>query len=282
MTTFYIYRLKIEESLWGFQDQNLDRRRVILSAIREKPSFQSNRGTTCWRIGNVQEYHDNDAVIFAFGKITQATRGNYNDSSGEFVEELSPETSYTHVAVDLQLQICAIAHKSNIFPRIKNTAKMLEQVLQQAMTFSEELLTIKLKRIDIPSDFLSQIEDAINIYDFEMTFSLPNPFDVDRQFQKPMEELLREAKGEEGRVSIKASNKKKLNPHLIKRLTKSAVSSGNTVKARIRSLHDSKPAIIQSNNKPLVIKHLYNTVDIDWKALLDRIRKAYHDIRHSE
>ena len=279
MATFYIYKLTIEESIRGFQD--LDRRKVILSAIGERPSFRSNRGTT-WRIGNVQEYHDDNAITFSFGKITQATRGNYNDYSGEFVEEPSPETSYTPVVIDLQLQICAIAYKSNIFPRIKNTAKMLEQVLQHATIFSETSSIIKLKRIDIPSDFLSQIEDAVNIYDFEMTFSLPNPFDVDRQFQKPMEELLREAKGEEGRVSIKASNKKKLNPNLIKKLTKSAVSSGNTVKARIRSLHDSKPAIIQSSNNPFIVKYVYKTADIDWKALLKKIRKAYHDIRHSE
>ena len=282
MTTFYIYRLKIEEPGLGFRDQDLDRRNIILDAIREKPSFRPNRGST-WRIGNVQEYHHDNAVIFAFGRITQATRENYDDSFGDFVEEPSPETSHTLVAIDLQLQVCAIAHKSNVYPKIRNTVKRLEEVLQHATIFSRRQSIIKISRIDIPSDFLTQIENAVNIYDFEITFSLPNPFDVDRQFQRPLEELLREAGGEEGKVSIKAPNKKKLNTSLIKKLTQSAVSSGNKVKARIRSLSDLRTSIIQSSNKPLTIKFIYKTAaDIDWKELLGKIREAYHNVRHSE
>ena len=286
MITFYIYRLRIEEHGLRSRNQDTSRREIILRAINERPSFLSNQRAN-WRIGNVQiiEYDDN-AVIFALGKITESARGTYDSHYGEFFESLSSEASYTFVIVDLKLQICAIAHKSNISPKIEDTAKNLEKVLRSARIFYLTGSEPKLSKIDIPDEFLSQIKDAVSIYNFEMTFGLPNPFDVDRQFQKPMEELLREAKGKEGKISIKASTNSRLNSSLIERLTRSAVSSGNAVKARVRSIRNSKSTIIKSGHKHLTISmpmefHSINT-DFDWKIVLEKIREAYYKIRNSE
>ena len=283
MITFYIYRLRIEEHGLRLRDQDLNRREIILNAINEKPSLPSNRRVT-WCIGNVREYHN--SVIFALGKITESTRGIYDSDYGEFFESLSSEASYTFVIVDLELQICAIAHKSNISPKIEDTAKNLEKMLHSAEIFAQTWSEPKLSRIDIPSEFLSQIENAVSIYSFEMTFSLPNPFDVDRQFQKPMEELLREAQGKEGKVSIKAPTKGGLNFDIIERLTRSAASSGNTMKARVRPMHNSKPTIIKSDHKHLTISVSIEfpsiNTNFDWKIVLEKIREAYYKIRNSE
>jgi hypothetical protein len=87
MTTFYLYRLKIEtsETLPLFGDDSRSPGENILTAINERP-VKELRKNQIWCIGNVKELTPQQ-VIFALGKITKATQDLYDNSRGDFVQQ---------------------------------------------------------------------------------------------------------------------------------------------------------------------------------------------------
>ena len=117
-----------------------------------------------------------------------------------------------------------------------------------------------------------------------MTFSPPNPFDVERQFHQPMEQLLRETRADNGKTSIKG---KQLDPDIIENLSRSAASTGNMATARIQSeaffsRGDSKPMLKKLGENALTIAVDEISTDNEKRSVFDRIREAYRHVRGGE
>ena len=112
-----------------------------------------------------------------------------------------------------------------------------------------------------------------------MTFSPPNPFDVERQFHQPMEQLLRETRADNGKTSIKG---KQLDPDIIENLSRSAASTGNMATARIQSEGDSKPMLKKLGENALTIAVDEISTDNEKRSVFDRIREAYRHVRGGE
>lgn len=112
---------------------------------------------------------------------------------------------------------------------------------------------------------------------FSTTFTRPNPFDVDKVFQAPMEKLLSEADGDKGKTSISGTS---LDAGLLEKLTRSTAASGNNAQARIQFEEHAKPVLkqLKGNIVALEIENLDSTESK--VGLLDRIRDIYHRIRH--
>lgn len=277
MIEFYLYRLKIEPPALPLGDRSRSQRDIIISAIREKPSRQLPRGPT-WRIGNVQEF-GTGAVFFALGKITESTRGLYDESRGDFVEQALEEALHTYVAVDVELQVCAIAQKGTVTSRVDTTARNLAKLLSASGAAEQGALVFGLSKINDPEEFLSLVRNAVRISGFSMTFSPPNPFDVERQFHQPMEQLLRETRADNGKTSIKG---KQLDPDIIENLSRSAASTGNMATARIQSEGDSKPMLKKLGENALTIAVDEISTDNEKRSVFDRIREAYRHVRGGE
>ena len=231
MTLFYLYRLKIERSdkLSMFDDQTRQPGAVILSAIEEKPSQEIRKGQT-WHIGNIQKVEE-DTVFFALGKVTKATHALYDEERGDFIEEALEEAPHTYVAVDLNLQVCAIAHKSKIAPKADGIARNLAKLLSASREAETGRLVFTLSSISDPNEFLELVKNARRITEFEMTLSPPNPVDAESQFYRPMEEYIRATNGKQGKSSVKGDD---LNTEVIEDMARSAASTGNKAKARLR------------------------------------------------
>lgn len=279
MMVFNLYRLKIERSTTDvlFADPSRPASDIILAAIEEKPSEELRQGQF-WRIGNIKKL-SKVAVFFALGKITSATHALYDEERGDFVEEAQEEAPHTYVGIDLELQVCAIAQKPKIAPQVDNIAKNLAKLLSRSKVAGQGCFTFTLSEISDPEEFLTLVRNAILISEFEMTFSPPNPFDVEQQFHKPMEELLQASHAQQGKTAIKG---KSLNSAVIEKVARSAAAAGNKAKARIQSEGDEKPMLKRLEGNPVTISVDEIVMDDEKLGLFQRIRKAYHRVRRMD
>ena len=276
MTLFYLYRLKIERSDKHsmFDDQDRPPGAVILSAIEEKPSQEIRKGQT-WHIGNIQRV-EKDTVFFALGKVTKATHGLYDEERGDFIEEALEEAPHTYVAVDLNIQVCAIAQKSRIAPKADGIARNLAKLLSAYREAETGRLAFTLSSISDPDEFLELVRKAKRITEFEMTLSLPNPLDVERQFYQPMEKYIQATNGKQGKSSVRGDD---LNIEVIEDMARSAASTGNKAKARIQSTEDPKPVLKYLDGNPVTVSVEELGTDVEKQGLLSKIRQAYHRVR---
>lgn len=279
MTIFYLYRLKIErpKTLSLFDDPSRAADEIIRSAIEEKPSEELRRGQS-WRIGNVQNLSD-ETMFFALGKITSATHELYDESRGDFVEEAFEEAPHTYIAVDLELQVCSIAQKTKIAPRVDNIARNLSKLLTASRVARDSRLVLTMSEISDPEEFLTLIRNSVRISTFEMTLSPPNPWDVERQFHRPMEEFLQAANAYEGKAGIKGQD---LDSSIIEDLARSAASTGNKAKARIQCEGEDRPTLKRLDGNPVIVSVDDIVTDDEKRSLLSRIRDAYCRVRGSD
>ena len=279
MTVFHLYRLKLEQSdlLPLFADQRRPPGDVISSAIERKPSSQIRKGQH-WRIGNVERL-DQQRLFFAFGKLTKKTQELYDDSRGEFVERPFDEAPHTYVALELDLQLCAIARKLRMAQRTETIAKNLETVLNTSRDDGTRHLTFKLQAISDPTEFLDLVRAAARISRFEIAFTPPNPFDVEQQFHRPMEEFLQATRARQGKASVVGDE---LDRSIIEDLTRSAASTGNTANANIQANDEAKPSPKYSNGNPATVVVEKFSTQQERNSLLDRVRTVYNRIRGTD
>lgn len=283
MTVFHLYRLRLERDTFQslFADRSLTRREIILAAIEDKPFHQLKNGQT-WRIGNIEKPNES-SVFFALGKTTKSTLQIYDEDRGDFIEEPVDQAPYTYVLVDLEFQVCAIGKRPSIASEPATIAKNLERLLNYAQRrdIEKARLSFVLDRIDDPDEFLKMIEEADEVTEFTIYFSRPNPFDVDQQFHAPMQRLLQQTGGTEGSTTIKNPIGGLKREHL-EELTRSAVSTGNRTRARIKTESNSKPIPKHSTGNELTLKVESIATMEEKRTFLHRIRKAYTRVRNRD
>ena len=276
MPVFHLFRLKVERPqqapLFGNPEQsNVE---IIKSSIEEKPSQELNKGNI-WRIGNIVEIGD-DGLFFALGRITKSIVERYDESKGDFLDEALDEAPYTYVFVDLQFQVCAIAQKPKIAQKPGTIASYLAKLLTQSNNLDNTNLKITLSLINDPDDFIELLKTAFRISHFEMTFSPPNPFDVEHDFHQPMERLLGETNGNKGKTSIDGEH---LEPRPLEELARSAAGTGESAKAKIQSEEGQKPILKHLKGNPVTLDQDDLTTDDEKRTFLERVRDTYRRIR---
>ena len=272
MPTYALYRLKIvrSEERRLFQKNTEEPGSSILSAIQERPSLEIRRAL--WRIGNIDTTEPN-TVCLAVGKITRKTSELYDESRGEFVNVPLDMALHTSVAIDLHLQVCAIAPKSTIGRQVRNIASNLERMLNASQRALTGRLEFKLSQLNEPAEFIELIRGASLVTSFHMTFGPPNPWDVDDQFHRPIERFAQEAGATSGKISVTGTD---LSRETLVTLSQSAASSGEKVSANIQSEEESKPSIRRLSGNQA-------TVEVtDTTTIFDQIRAAYRRIRGSK
>ena len=279
MIRFYLYRLKVENTAWleSSPDDRLQKPGdIILSAIKEKPSREIKNGPT-WHIGNIQKIADK-RFLFALGKVTRATRKIYNKSTGDFTEEDSPDAPHTHVVVDLNLQVCAIAHDKRIDPQINRIAKNLERLLNESREILSKPFVFNLDGILNPEKFLDSVKDAKRITRFEMTLEPPNPVDVNK-YHKAMKEYLRDIGAGRGKFSAALTKGKTLNLRMVEKSTRSAMLSGNEVRATIQTKDSAKATYRRSGNDLLTVCVKSISSEAEKLNLFSKIESTYYKAR---
>lgn len=266
-----MFRIKAERYRHDlFTDKNITNPELIKAAILEKPSKEVRKKQT-WRLGNT-EYIEKNAVLFAFGKVLQSKRDVYDEKQGNFTEVDDTDAPHTYIIIDLETQVCAIAHKSNM----KNIEKNLAKVLTSTDICQEQSTIITINPINDPDDFIRLIENAEKVSMFEMTFSPPNPFDVEKDFHRPMESLIQHSNAEKGRTRI---NGKELEKDVIEDLARSAASTGNDAKAKCQMPGELKATLKKMDGSQKTVQSENITTEEEKKNLLKRIRDVYYQVR---
>ena len=222
----------------------------------------------------MSETPNSESVRFEFGKITQKTREFYDDVQGNFVDAPLEMALHTSVAVDLGLQVCAIAPKGpTVAQQIQRISSNLERLLNVSKCAHEGKLEFQLTAMNEPSQFVDLLRNAARIASFDITFSPPNPFDVENQFHKPVELFAAAARAKSGRLSVRGPD---LTRDVLIDLSRSAASSGESASARIQSDEESKPRLRRLSGNQATVE--VNETENIWK----KIRAAYNRIRGSK
>jgi len=229
-TDFYLYRLKlVRPHQQSFFHENLSRSDVFLEALKERPSVELRKGHF-WHIGNLAVL-DNFGGYFAIGRTTNSILEKYDDSSGNFVEELLETSPYTHVIFDARIGFLAIAKKTKLSPTVGGIARNICRLFERAEVVIRNDIEVSIDPISDPYNFIDAIRAAYSIRAFEVTFSRSNPFDADEFFQKPMEKYLDAANGEKGKTNISGVN---LDSETLVDVTKSIAATGNDAKVVLK------------------------------------------------
>ena len=229
-----------------------------------------------WHVGNVNPLDDN-SLYFRIGRTTKSTIEMYD--RGNFIDAEFESAPYTHAVIDLSLEVCAIARKSRLTPKTKGTANALLKLLNEAEITSSLHAKFELGEINDPDDFISYLNASYAVTKFWMTFSKPNAIDVEQDYTLPMERLLEESDGHEGKTELKGPN---LKPNTLEKLARSAAAVGENAGALLKMGPKDKPTRKVLTGNPAVVLHEDVAEYEDKRALLENIRKLYSRIRKND
>lgn len=240
MPTFQLFRIKVVErsrqELLPFQGADtLPKRDVIRAAIEERPSSEFRAGHT-WRIGNVESV-DSDAVYFALGRTTRYSLELFDEESGNFLVTAIENSPSTHVFIDLRFQTCAIAKRPELAQSVERVAGNLAKLLSQTNVAEAREVDVEIDVIPDPDDFIAVLRRAYQVVTFTMEFSRPNPWDVERDLQKPLEDTLAKIGGNAGATTFKGSA---LVTSELASLAHAVAATGNDARARLRTSKSAK------------------------------------------
>lgn len=274
MIKFHLFRIKIQrgpqKSLF---DEDISSSEILLRAIRSKPSEELRKGHM-WHIGNVKDF-GKTGIYFALGRTTSSIVERYDDSKGDFIEEEFETAPYTHVILDHEIQVAAISKKTKLAPTVKGIANQLEKLINNYLKGEFPSCMATISQINDPDDFLKHIRQAYAVTRFSMDFGLPNPWDVEKDFQKPMEDLLKESDGDKGKTTVDGND---LNRETLEKLTRSAATSGCDAQAIMILKPEEKKIMKRLRDNPAVLQKETMDEKKDRESLLKSIRIFYKDL----
>jgi len=265
---YNLYRAKFirpkQKSL--FQDDRSPEE-ILLSAIKDKPSAEFRRNYI-WHIGNLTMFNDISGY-FAIGRTTKTTLSKFDDTSKNFIEELSDTSPFTYVVFDAQLGLFSIAKKSSLAPSTISIASIIDKLFERTQAVISNNIDVIIDIIPDPTSFIEKIRSVYALKGFTASFTGPNPFDADDYFQKPLSVYLKQANGDMGKASIWGND---LDRDVVEAVARSTASTGNEASAKVIVEYGMRSTRI--NMKGDVIKLTY---DEETHKLLD----VYSDMKHA-
>ncbi|WBQ11218.1 hypothetical protein L2D01_05400 [Hyphomonadaceae bacterium ML37] len=276
---FQLFRIKVERDTDLFANPDATPSYLISKALAERPKAET-RKNQLWRIGNYEILDDlGNVVFFAFGKVTKSRKDSYDEDSGSFIEQEGEDAPHTYALIDAEIQVCAIAPNYKVSQNAATVARNLAKSLSMTDTALENRSRFRVDPIMDPQSFIELLQSAERIVEFEIGFTRPNPFDVNRQFQRPMEELLQETDGFEGTTKIKGEA---LGSEPLEELARSAAAAGNSASARIQLTDDVSPKKRKlAGNQASVNGEEVVTLD-EKRTLWTIIKEKYSEIRQGQ
>jgi hypothetical protein len=273
MLDFQLFRLKVhlpnQIDIFGKPQPPSE---ILKEIIYSHPSAELRKGMI-WHIGNVIALDEN-GYYFRIGKTTTLTIEVYQN--GNFLDQEFETAPYTHLILDSRLEICAIAKKPRLSQKISGISNQFRKLLDESEKGKYFRGSFEIDAIKDPEDFISHLQRAYAISKFWITFSKPNPFDVNADFLKPMARLLNESNGEKGKTELEGEN---LSADKLETLTRSAASTGDDAGALMIVDQTNMRMRKTLKTNPLILKHEDLSDENQKRDLLHKIREIYHRIR---
>ena len=277
MALFHVFRLKVIRGAQGYLfHDDLDRRTFLQFLLLRKPSHELRSGYV-WHVGNLQPI-DKDGFLFAIGRKTTASKERYDESTGDFIQVNDEESPFTYALYDMKYSVLAITPKSKLAPTTKGIANSIEKLFNADPYTSEFGVKIEVRQIPDPESFIKQLYSAFAVIGFTMEFSEPNPFDVEKDFHKPMEHLLENTGGNKGSTKVSGSD---LNRDSLESLSRSVASVGNDASAKIRRAAGDRPMLRHLKGDPAGFTVEGENIQADRSIIFQKLRETYQRIRMS-
>lgn len=274
MLDFQLFRLKLLDPAQAEVFATGDRSSVLTQALNERPTAQLRAGYQ-WQVGNVEQL-DEYGFYFAVGRISPGDVPQFDSETRDFVRVDFEQAPYTYALVDFRLGLLAVARNYQLSPRHVGIARPIASLLSQTEVVSERRARVAVEPIRDPEEFIEYLRSAWAITWFKMTFGLPNPFDVNKDFHQPMEKLLRDADGTNGHTTVKGDQ---LDPDVLEDLARSAASTGEEASARMR-FNEGGPLVRRSLTEKSVRLRQEEPRDNESRfRLLETMRERYRSIR---
>jgi len=273
MLEFQLFRLRVyppkQKALFPQPETPSE---IIRETIRSHPSAELKEGMK-WHVGNISEL-DDYAFYFRIGRTTTGKIEVYKD--GDFVDEEFETAPYTHVLLDVSLELCAIAKKSRLARTTVGIAKRLVRLFNESSFGKALQARFEVAEINDPKAFIKHLEDAYRISKFWVAFSKPNAWDANEDFHKPMQKLLPETEGETGKTELQGLD---MRSPVLEELARSAASTGNDASASIY-MGEGQPRIRKRlKGNPVTVQQEDVANEEQQRKLLELIRRAYRTIR---
>jgi hypothetical protein len=246
----------------------------ITQIITDKPSSELREGYI-WHIGNVRNIGNNEGFVFAAGRTTKKNKALYDEETKDFLEVDDEESPFTYIYYDRHYGILGIEPKSKLSPTVKGIARNIEKLFNRHIVTKDSGIKIEISEIWDPEDFLKLVRQSYAVVGFTVHFGNPNPFDVEADFHRPMENYLEATGGDKGKATVQGID---LDRDKIEEVTRSVASTGNDASARIRLHQGQRPVTKHLEGDPVVIP-IEEEESTDTMNLLSRIRNAYSRIR---
>jgi len=273
MLEFQIFRLKIFPSRQrNLFEEDLERTQILSSVIKSLPEVELKEGSI-WHIGDIIDIEEG-SLYFRLGRTTSSTYEMYKD--GHFLDESFEVTPYTHVLIDINLEFTAIAKKPRLSPNSKGIANALTRLLNESKEGIRLNATFEISEISDPEKFIEYLNSAYSVQKFWISFSRPNPIDVNRDYIQPMQNLLKESNGDEGKTEIKGTV---LRPEILQEVARSAAVTGDNAGATMIIDQKGQKITKTLRENPIII--MQEEVDKleDKMLLLQKMRNIYEKIR---
>lgn len=242
-----------------------------------KPSAELRSGYI-WHIGNINNLRNN-GFYFALGRTTKSIVERYDEDEGNFIEEDFESSPYTHVIVDLHYQVIGIAKKTRLAPTAIGIANQLERLLNSCDYVSSLDVRIDVSDINDPEDFVTYLHEAYAVTKFSMDFGEPNPWDADKDFQAPMQKLLRASSGSKGKTTIAGQD---LERNTLEELSRATASSGNDAQVVIKVDEASKNTTKHLKGNPATVSEEMVRTNDEKLSILEKIASYYRKIRQED
>lgn len=200
MPHLYMFRFKAFRPKNTIKIQNISKNEYVSKIVASYPSHEIRKGYV-WHIGNVQ-FIDETGIVFAIGRTTVANLEIYDVDTKNFTESYGEDSSFTYALYDFSTGVLGIVQKTKLCPTAHGIAKNLQKLLNSDSFTKMHNIRVEISEIPDPESFIEQIQNAYAVTEFTMGFSEPNPFDIEKQFHEPMENLLKEASGLDGKTII--------------------------------------------------------------------------------
>lgn len=271
---YYLYRLK------AYRSRSVEvpeaRRDFFARLIEKKPSKELRKGYL-WHVGNVKRV-SSDCLYFAVGRTTKSTLDKYDEGAGDFVTSSDKESPYTHVIVDEENSVIAIAERNKLAGSSRVVANSLVKLLNDDSDSIKYKIRFEIAELYDPQGFIRGIKDAYEVVSFSMGFTEPNPFDVEKDFHEPMERLLFASGGKSGATKIKGPD---LDKEVLAELAKSVASTGDEASASIRPAEGLRPVTyrLREGGELVSVNGPSGTENIQIVGILETIKSVYNRIR---
>ena len=251
MIEFQLFRVKVFlPQQMSLLEPTRSRSSILREVIESQPEAQLRRGVQ-WHLGNVEQI-GTDALYFRVGRTTTSTLEFFED--GKFADQLFETAPYTHALIDLPTEVCVIAKKTQLSHQTTGIANQLARLFEHSETALKLETQFKIGEINDPEDFISQLKSAFLISKYTVWFTQPNPFDVNEDFIRPAQKLVRASNGQQGKTELKGQS---LNATVLEDISRSAAATGDdavawlkptATKRRIKKRLKGNPVILQQED----------------------------------